>query len=221
MLKRAAVCIALFILSACQQSKEFARPAPDSLVLGQVTRQDIESTYGRPYSERTNLISAPAARGTNGGLDSASGRFTVLNYRYSDPAAVFFAGVKAGQKIIAFEFFNGRLYAYNFISNVDSDSSNFDEQKVQQLEDGKTTRQQVVTLFGAPTGRAVFPGALLGHEKLIYEYATGIGSDRISKRLEMLFEGETLESFRFVSRTGAPEPAYPNTTPIPIVVPTR
>jgi hypothetical protein len=213
-------CLFLLVLGACHQSKEFARPTPDSLVLGQATRQDIETAYGRPYAERTNIVSAPPAR-SNGSPETASGRFTVLNYRYSDPAALFLAGASAGQKIIAFEFFNDRLYAYNFVSDVASDSSNFDERKVDELEDGKTTREDAITLLGPPTGRATFPAVAVAKEKLIYEYATGVGADRAAKRLELIFGGEKLESFRFVSRTGAPQPIYPNVTPVPIVVLTR
>src|SRR4051812_20144586 len=109
----AVFCFAMLALAGCE--KEFARPAPESLILGRVTQQEIRVSYGRPVAERTSIVGAPvgAARGA-GAMPAVAGRFTVLTYVYTPPGARLFAA-QPHQKQIVFEFFNDRLYAYNFV----------------------------------------------------------------------------------------------------------
>lgn len=150
----------------------------------------------------------------------AAGTFITMNYIYTDPMSKFLGGLPR-QKQIVFEFFNDRLYAYNFISDVDDDNSNFDEAKVAELENGRTTREQATALLGPPTGRAVFPAVPAAGEKLVYQYVTGTTSTRESKRLELLFDNGTLRDFNFVSRSGIPAPVQRGATAVPIIIPTR
>jgi hypothetical protein len=216
------VCLVLATLGACR--KEFARPAPEKLVLGQVTRPEILLAYGKPVWERTNVVGAPATRAPSE-PGSASGTFRTLSYHYRDPAEVFLQGASAGEKTIVFEFVNDRLFAYNFVSSFHSDSSNFDESNVVQLENGRTTREDVEALFGPPGGRAVFPATALavGEEKWIYQYAVGVGSERERKRLDLVFTNDgKLRDFRFVSRSGfVPSTGHGVAAPVPIIIPAR
>ena len=210
---------ALLALAACRNSVEFNRPQPERLALGQVTLQEIAASYGRPFSERTTVISAPAAAGTGGG-PGATGTFKILNYRYVPPGELMFSGAPAS-KALAFEFFNDRLIAYNFISSVETDSSNFDDAKVEQLRNGDTTREQIEALLGPPGGRAIFPsaGIPLGEERWFYEHVSGSFSERDTKELKLSIGSDgRLRDYSFSRRVGPP-PVDRRVTPIPIIVP--
>lgn len=217
------LCALLLVVSACRNSKEFSRPTPEKLQLGVLTKDDILRDYGRPIAQRTNVVGAPATgtRGSDSG--PVSGTFILLNYRYRNPADAFFAVPGTSEKFLAFEFFNERLYAYSFVSDVASDSSNFDETKVSHLENGRTKRDEAEALLGPPSGRAVFPAVGPDEEKLLYRYMTG-GQTIEVKNLELIFDGnETLKDFSFVSRNLTQPGTFgqPGIVTIPVLPATR
>jgi hypothetical protein len=213
----AVICFGL-LLGACD--KDFTRPEPDALKLGEVTRPEIVKNYGNPYSERTTVVGAPAARTIAADGGPVAGTFATLNYIYTDPMSKFLNTFR--RKQIVFEFFNDRLYAYNFVSDVAEDETNFDESNVRELENGRTTREQATSLLGLPSGRAVFPAVPAGVEKLIYQYVTGIGEHRESKRLELMFERAVLKNFSFVTQSGTPQPPQSGgARTVPVIIPTR
>ncbi|HEY4134716.1 MAG TPA: hypothetical protein VGO34_05830 [Alphaproteobacteria bacterium] len=212
--------IALLLLTGCQNARDFKRPDPNGLQLGDMTKQQIVAVYGQPRQQRTQVVGAPAAgTAAQPSKPAVSGTFTLYNYLYRNPGDVFLRGFQASEKVLVFEFFNDKLYAYNFVSDVDSDSSNFDESKVAALENGHSTRDEVESLFGAPTGRAIFPAAPPGNEKLTYQYVTNADMQISIKRLDMLFdEQDILQNFNLDSRSAPMQ--TPAATTVPIFIPT-
>jgi hypothetical protein len=50
-----------------------------------------------------------------------------------------------------------RLVAYEYLSTYSDDPTDFDESKVKEIVKGKTRKDEVISLLGSPTGRAIHP----------------------------------------------------------------
>ncbi len=216
-----ALTAAMLLLTACQNARNFQRPDPDGLQLGEVTKEEIVKIYGPPAQQRTQVVSAPAASPSAAAADQkpvVSGTFTTYNYLYRNPGEVFMRGNLAGEKILVFEFFNEKLFAYNFVSDVEADNSNFDESNISRLENGRTGRDEIEALLGTPTGRGTFPAAPPGNEKLTYQYVTTSTTQLEMKRLDMFLDDKgILQNFGFDSRV-IPYRA-PASAPMPVFIP--
>jgi hypothetical protein len=233
---RGVLILVVLMLTACTSGKEFARPVPDSLALGHVTRAEIMAAYGKPYRETTRVVTASENLGATGatsavlsdapaltpGATATSGTLTTLIYSFVDRTENFLIGSPPKQKVIAFEFANNKLFAYNFVSDFEADSSNFDEARIAHLERGKTSKGDAAALFGTPTGRSVFPAVRPGDEKFVYQYFGKSRRQLSVKRLELVFaDDDRLRDFTLVNDVGpAPAPTG-GSAPVPIFIPRR
>jgi hypothetical protein len=57
----------------------------------------------------------------------------------------------------AYSFFEDKLVSEQFLSSFKSDNTNFDDTKISEIIKNKTTKAEVVTLLGKPTGQYIFP----------------------------------------------------------------
>lgn len=224
MLQRLVFFIAVSVLAGCTTGKDFNRPAPEMLWLGTTTRAEVVAVYGKPRTESTTIQSSGDAKqtGDENPLNPVrvDGAFNHLTYSFQDRSArLMGGGIK--NKTLFFNFWNGTLVAYNFVSDFAEDSSNFDEAKVALLQKGQSSKSDVIAIIGSPSGRAIYPIIKgKGDEKLIYAYFyMGDGSIH-KKNLELLFDASSvLVDFRMLS-DATPIPEAPVTTvTTPIFIP--
>jgi hypothetical protein len=207
-------CVAL-LLFGCQYSKEFSRPPADALRLGHATKQEILAIYGDAFRQETISVTetAPGVNATDAQVPLSVIR---LLYLYRDPFDQGYAGAK--EKRVTFDFANDRLFAYAFHSTFRTDRTNFDDRKVVHLENGKTTRGEVIELFGPPSGRAVFPAVPPGTELYSYAHSAPGPFNQLDKRLDILIGDDGVvrhfNLVREVSPTQRPVPTY-----VPVYIP--
>ncbi len=214
----------LGFLAACQRGQNFARPAPDAFVLGKATQLEIMSSFGEPASRRTITTSETARPESRTRFDAAAvpGAYERLAYVHADRTATFWIGAPPTTKGIVFVFLNGTLISYDFVSNFDEDSSNFDESRIGALTKGTSTKADVVALLGPPTGRTAYPLIeRAGDEMYRYGYTLTTRQQRYTKNLNLLFDDQgVLVDFRFASDAGpAPQPQGGGTVYTPVIVP--
>lgn len=210
----AVACIMGALLVAGCTGRDFVKPAPESLSLGVTPQDEVVAKYGQPYRQSTEILSGAGA--PNAAVRPA-GTYNHLVYYYADRAALMLPGGRATERLLGFDFWNGKLYGYNFLSNFNSDSSNFDESKATQMERGRSTTDEVLDLLGPPTGQGVYPAIMdPSDRKFIYSYIAVQDQRRISKRLEILFSRDgKVRDFGFASDSGpAPAPAGGGTVPV-------
>jgi hypothetical protein len=234
MIKRFRILAAVLLsVAGCRTvGQDFTRPAPESLVLGQTTRNDVIARYGNPYQQNAQVVSDPVINASEAAAPTLftpapeTGSFASLSYVYADNSTAVWVGGIINEKVLALLFWNEKLIFYNFSSNFSADSSNFDESRVTTLEKGKTTSAEVVQMFGQPTGRAVYPALwTMGDEKFIYQYseADTRKQQRTIKRLEVLFDPKgTVREYRFLSDgRPLPPPAPATNTFVPVIIPKK
>lgn len=149
-------------LAACKHGRDFARPSPETLVLGSTSRADVEGNYGRPVQQSSAIRTD---NGEGAGYVPATpfagafvaGSFSSISYVHSDETARILYGGRTKAKAVNFVFWNDVLVGYDYISTFDDDPTNFDETRINSIKKGQTTRSDLVQLLGQPTGRAVYP----------------------------------------------------------------
>jgi len=128
------------ILTGCAGGEHFVRPASEALVLGKTTEQEVRQRMGGPYRHGTALRNGETV--------------TTLSYGYA-LAVPYVDDVKT--RAMGFYFLNGVLVGHEFTSSFDEDKTRFDDSKIGQIQQGQTTRQDVIALVGQPGGMYVYP----------------------------------------------------------------
>lgn len=158
------------------------RPVSSEFVLGVTHKRFLIERYGET-STRDNIY-------LDGGTKDAN-NVTSLVYRPGVLSAFFFGGSRPGVfpvKMLALQFNDDLLMKYRFISNFEQDSTNFDEEKARSIESGKTTRAEVISLLGEPSGMAIYPSAREKNDtRYLYEYFEHDKNERtkLIKRLQI------------------------------------
>ena len=146
--------VATATLTGCAGTN-FVRPAEGELVVGKSTPAEVRKKMGDPWQSgelmknEQNLKLAKYAYAVSGG-DSA--------YPGVIPA-----------RAITFAYFSDKLVSQEFTSSFKEDLTDFDSKKVSQLVKGKSTKKDVVELFGKPTGEAIYP-VIKGTTDYAYTY---------------------------------------------------
>ena len=224
---KVALAAAVLMLGACTAGRDFPKPTPDQVVLGQTMRSEILAKYGPPRSQKENILSSaatPAGVRTPFDADVVAGRYNLIVYAFADALAGRTEGGSVPARSVAFQFLDDRLIAYQFVSTFGEDSTNFDETKISALEKGKTTKNDIVALLGEPGGHSIYPAIQRqGDEKLSYSFvSTDVQTrQRATKRLELLIDGSSrLLEYRYLSDSApVPVPAQTTTTVVPIIIP--
>jgi len=131
------VLVGIVLVAAGCAGKDFTRPAPESLVLGRTTYGEINGRFGSPYREGTLVKNDRMVYSTVGG----------------EPVA---AGVTPARGIDFF-FLDEMLVGHQFASSFKVDHTDFDDQKAPGIRKGESTRGDVVSLLGPPSGVQIYP----------------------------------------------------------------
>lgn len=123
--------------------RDFVRPSPELLQLGETNFAQVIDKMGAPDSKVDLQIDGDQILKIGYGYASWGGGANVAG-------AIPFRDQE-------FLFHEKVLVGHRFVSSFQSDSTDFDENKVDQLKKGVTTRKEVVELFGKPTTRRIAP----------------------------------------------------------------
>jgi outer membrane protein assembly factor BamE (lipoprotein component of BamABCDE complex) len=153
---------AILVLTACA-GVDFVRPAPDSFTLGKTTEQEVLQRMGKPYQT---------------GTMEKNGKTTQFaSYAYASVGGeALYEGVTPA-RAQAFYFLDGILVGTEFSSSFKSDGTDFDETRLSQIKKGKSTRADVIRVFGQPGGNYIFPLTNdPSNNALVYTYTQTKGS---------------------------------------------
>jgi len=78
---------------------------------------------------------------------------------------------------MGFYFLGDTLVGYEFVSSFAEDNTDFNEMKINQISEGKTTLDEVIKLLGEPSGYYIYPLIESGSEEAaVYAYSETKGS---------------------------------------------
>jgi hypothetical protein len=216
---------AALTLSGCASSgKDFVRPDQRSLALGKTTVAEVVAMQGAPTSRSTRHSLNQSENQLQPRVDqpagfkpaAVAGTLDSLSYRYSRATApgLLLGPVNMSSKNMMFAFWNDRLVYYDFESAFSGELTDFDENKVEALVIGKSTRTEVIRALGRPNGEGIYPYvAREGTQMLVYEYlntdskgyrpvSTEFVTTRKVARLLFDSSGTLLEKYKYTSFTG-------------------
>jgi len=154
------VLVTATIVAGCA-GRDFKRPDPQSLVVGESTTADVIFFMGEPMS-----VSEAVMNGQN---------IKTMWYTYSSGFGSLNPDVIAG-RVMAFSTFNDLLVGQEFISSFKEDATDFDESKLNEIVKGKTTRAEVQATMGEPSGELIYPVVKKsGETAFLYTYREAKG----------------------------------------------
>jgi hypothetical protein len=163
------------LLSACA-GKDFARPAPGTLVLGKTSKAEVVAKMGEP--RRTNEIIKNGER------------VEMLVYVYARGSL---PGGIVPARAMTLAVTGQGLVANSYISSFEEDSTYFESENVKQIIKGKTTRAEVTAMLGKPSGEMISP-MVVNPDQSAVEYlyvqtrSIGIGVVSDRKSLQVVFD---------------------------------
>ena len=135
------VLVTATIVAGCA-GRDFKRPDPQSLVVGESTTADVIGVMGKSLS-----VSEAVMNGQN---------IKTMSYMYAGGFGSTYPDVTP-VRLMAFLTFNDLLVSQEFISSFKEDATDFDESKLNEIVKGKTTRAEVQATMGEPSGEAIYP----------------------------------------------------------------
>lgn len=162
------------LLAGCAGTK-FVRPADADLQLGRTTEQQVVGMLGKPMQEASGLSNGKATR--------------TLAYAYAS-----FGGQPKNPGVtpvhaLSLVFHEGKLVGKEYVSNLQSDHTDFDHTKVPQIVPGKSTLAQVNALLGSAPGEAIHPMIKQASGRaLVYGYTEMRGFTPSTKRLLVVLD---------------------------------
>lgn len=203
------VAIVALSLSACVTGGGFPPPTEADLRIGQTTIAEVVQRFGPPYSRTRVANSAAVVNAAPGdprptGMRPAAVDGVIERLTYAHSAS------SSSGRIMALTFWNDRLVFRNFISSIESESTNFDEGKIGQIRRGATTASDLVALLGRPSGHGVYPAvANPGNRLIVYQFVQINPQNRsvLFKRFDVLVDSRDIVvdyPLRAVDRPVAP-----------------
>jgi hypothetical protein len=208
-----------FLLTGCVATagRDFQRPPPETLVLGQTTASEVEGRMGAPFTQSTNTVSDPTeeqrAKLTEFSAMPTPSTRTFIDYAY---------GQGQMRRELAFIFVDSRLAAYTFRSDFPNDNSDFDAGKVSLLRKGETTEAEAISLFGPQYGRATYPLVRdPGNHIVRYYFNSIVGTHHNAKELDLLADSRNrVIDYKIDSVSDEVSlPAARGVTSVPIFIP--
>ena len=132
----------LLALTSCA-GKDFVRPSTDTFQLGKTTYSQVVQQMGEPRN--------------TGVVEKNGKQIKSISYVYATVGGEALESGVTPARVQAYFFHKNILVGQEFISSFKSDSSNFDETKTNLIKKGKTTRSEVITIFGKPTATFIAP----------------------------------------------------------------
>ena len=126
------------VLGACT-GKNFVRPSADLIQFGRTTEDQVIAVMGNPQYSQSGKM--------HGGKN-----VKMLFYGYdAKPGIVQFG------KTAAFFFTDGVLVGHVFESDFPDESTDFDLTKVGNIVENVSTRKDVESILGKPSGESIYP----------------------------------------------------------------
>ena len=130
-------------LASCTVGKDFHRPAPAALSLGEMTKSQAMALYGEPWQSGSQIANGQSIE--------------KIVYGYSGSGDPLVSGVTPARTLDLY-FHNQILVGYLFASTFKSDHTDFDQSRVGLVEEGDSC-SKVSELFGPSPGKAIYPMA--------------------------------------------------------------
>ncbi|MGH8616757.1 MAG: hypothetical protein ACREUW_03635 [Burkholderiales bacterium] len=148
--RQAFLCAVLSVLTGCA-GKDFVRADAEAFNYGQTNYAAVVAKLGPPTQT------------------------AVLVKNDKNISAIAYAATTARSAV--FYFYDYLLVGSEFVSSRAEDKSDFDDSKVANIVKGRTTRPEVLKLFGKPGGYYVYP-MIKSHEAeaAVYAYAETRGT---------------------------------------------
>jgi len=149
-------------LSGCAGTN-FVRPDDAALQNGKTTIAEAEAKYGSPFRESNATMNDEDVK--------------LLSYAYASTGGTPLETGVIPARSLELTFWKDGLVSNIFVSSFKDDASAFDASKRSAIVKGKTTRAQVIELFGRPAGYAIYPVIKdKNGQALVYSYHTTSGS---------------------------------------------
>jgi hypothetical protein len=187
------VAITLSLLVGCA-GKNFVRPDYDAFKLGQTTYPQVIQRMGKPRQAGETLKNEK--------------RVKMATYVYASTGGRPLEEGVIPARALSYYFYDDVLVGQEFLSSFESDNSNFDDSKVTAISKEKTTRAEIIQLFGKPTAIFVYPMVKqTSGEAFGYTYNTtrgGVfsGFKFFTKSLRISFDDKDLVSEIDYTETG-------------------
>ena len=134
------ILLAVFSFMTGCAGRDFVRPDQGGLNLGKTTYEDIVQKYGEPLRQNTVTKNGEKMNQIIYAFAQAAPYSTYLRVRSAE-----------------FYFKDNILVGYNYKSSFDEDIVKLDDGKVSSIKQGVTTKAQVISLLGNPTGYYSYP----------------------------------------------------------------
>lgn len=121
------------------------RPAPDAIELGKTTYAQVVERLGKPSDETRSRKDDHALR--------------AIDYTHANDAEAAKVPHTAGIRQLVFVFADDVVGAEIFVSSFASDSTDFDDRRAGEIVKGATRCDDVVSMLGRPSMRAIYPVA--------------------------------------------------------------
>jgi len=139
--------IIILSLAGCATArKNFMSSSVPMIQLDRTTEEEIREWFGKPYSE---------------GKRSSSyfSKTKILDYQYAMET-----DTTVMVRMLTVEIKNGLVYSYLFHSSLPEDDTDFDTELRNQLETGKTTKEDAKGILGPPCGKIKVPTNIIREE---------------------------------------------------------
>ncbi|MEQ1560648.1 MAG: hypothetical protein ABL933_17135 [Methyloglobulus sp.] len=195
-LRIAGLVILSFILVGCA-GKDFVRPSSDTFQLGQTGYSQVIQQMGEPKNVGEVIKNEKNVKS--------------ITYVYASVGGESLEEGVIPARALTYYFYNDTLVGQVFLSSFKSDNSNFDISKIEKIKKGKSTRMDVIQIFGKPTASLIPPMVKATSGKAIgYNYAATRGGAfrqprSYIKTLQISFDDKDLVSDAEFTSSGEKE----------------
>ncbi len=155
------------VLVSCATGRDFVRPEPGSLSLGETELSDIETQYGDPFTRSSKVYQET--------------KITELLYAYGAGDQEPNAPDVVPSRLMTFYLKDEVLVGYYFSSSFKSDHTDFDEKRRNTLKHGLSCKI-VEDVFGSPNFEYMHPmTAKKGMMLIGYKYHQNYSTDPVQE----------------------------------------
>lgn len=123
-------------------ASNFVKPPQEAISLGKSSGADVIKIAGAPtYPEQISKVNGETVK--------------ALSYFYNDGAK--FWGLIIPWRSMLYTTYNDVVVGEEFNSTMDGESTEFPVEKVSQIVKGKSTKDEVISILGNPSGKIIFP----------------------------------------------------------------
>lgn len=221
----AALALLMVLITGCVPvGRNFVRPTPDTVQLGNATPQEIKARFGEPRSERSwarGDLELATEVGTPFGAPRVPGSMTEIGYYYEHRGEPGVAPGVEPSRSATYWFWDGRLVGYRSTSSFKADSTAFDEAKAASIRPWQTLRGDLVAALGNPSGVRIFPLAPAGDMQVltwfVFEYDAAARQTR-TRTLHVLVNSIGVVVDQRFDSSSKPIPPPPPSTYTPMYI---